>query len=167
MPTQRHDNARPRRRGLLWGALALGMFLVSVVWLAPALKAQPVRDRVLEDIQIAEPPEPAGVRIVFAFPIRFAWIFPHKVDDVFLLRLVPVDVAPEDAGAVIERESVLAPGTEAVPLTEVAYDGETEGGPFLTLRFSRPVKVQARPAKDFRAIDVTVSLPPPPPADAL
>jgi hypothetical protein len=89
--------------------------------------------------------------------VRFAWAFPHKADDVFLVKVVPVDPAPEDASAAIEREAVLPPATDRIPLTEVAYDGETEGGPFLTLRFSRPVQVKVRPGKDFRSIDVTVT----------
>jgi len=135
---------------------ALVLFGLLVLWLSPALKAQPVRDRALEEIRITEPP---ALHIAFAFPVRFAWAFPHKADDVFLIKVVPVDPAPEDVGATIEREAVLPPATDQVPLTEVAYDGETEGGPFLTLRFSRPVEIQARPGKDFRSIDVTVRTP--------
>lgn len=161
MPTATHTSReRPRRgrRTFLWGALGLCGLLVA--WFSPALLAQPVRDRVLEEIRITEAP---GLHIGFAFPVRFAWAFPHKADDVFLIKVVPVDVAPEDASATIEREAVLPPATDEVPLTEVAYDGETEGGPFLTLRFSHPVEIHARPGKDFRSIDVTITASPPAP----
>ena len=153
-PTVKAAQDRPRggRKAFLWGALGLCGLLVA--WFSPALLAQPVRDRVLEEIRITEPP---AIHIAFAFPVRFAWAFPHKADDVFLIKVVPVDPAPEDVGATIEREAVLPPATDRVPLTEVAYDGETEGGPFLTLRFSHPVVIEARPGKDFRSIDVTVS----------
>jgi hypothetical protein len=140
------------RRIATWGSLVL--FGLLVLWISPALRAQPVRDRVLEEIRVDQPPV---LHIGFSFPVRFAWSFPHKADDVFLIKVVPVDPAPEDASATIEREAVLPPATDQVPLTEVAYDGETEGGPFLTLRFSRPVEVKVRPGKDFRSLDVTVT----------
>lgn len=156
MSLEPNPEAAPRkgqmRRAVAWVSLAL--FGLLVLWLSPALRAQPVRDRVLEEIRITEAP---AVHIGFAFPVRFAWSFPHEADDVFLIRIVPVDAAPEDATATIEREAVLPPATDRVPLTEVAYDGETEGGPFLTLRFSRPVEIQVRPGKDFRSLDITVS----------
>jgi hypothetical protein len=151
-PTETARKPPVGRRTAAGGALVL--FGLLVLWLSPVLKAQPVRDRVLEEIRITETP---SVHVVFAFPVRFAWAFPHEADDVFLLKVVPVDPAPEDASATIEREAVLPPATDQVPLTEVAYDGETEGGPFLTLRFSRPVVIEARPGKDFRSIDVAVS----------
>jgi len=56
------------------------------------------------------------------------------------------------------RESLRPDRGGRLPLYEVVYEGDMEGGPFLTLEFHRTVRFAVRQGSDFRSVLIAVSL---------
>jgi len=138
------------------------IFLLSLLWvslLQGVSIAQPVRDRVLADVKIVEKTECAVIHIGLNFPVRYLEHFPLSSGDELRIRLVPIAISADDREALFKRESVRPDPNDLAQLSEVVYEGDVAGGPYLTLLFRHPVQYKVSQGSDFRSILVAVSLP--------
>jgi len=136
--------------------------LLSVVILAalltpfPAPWAQPVRERVLEEVLVAETPDAWEVHVGLSFPARYERHFPLKEGSELRVTMQPLAVSALDQAELSDRESVRPRGADAMGLLEVTWEGDVDGGPYVTFLFSHPVSFWVRQGKDFRSLVVTV-----------
>jgi len=121
--------------------------------------AQPVRDRVLGDIVIEDHAECALVTVGFEFPIRYLRHFPQSAGNELRIQLEPIAVNPQDSSALMKREAVKPSRSEIAPLSEVIYEGDIDGGLYLTLTFAYPVQFKVAQGPDFRSLVVAIPLP--------
>jgi hypothetical protein len=116
--------------------------------------APPVRDKVLQDVNVVRDDGNVYLEVLFSFPLRYRSHFPADRGDELRVRLQLVRVPVSDLDAVPRRESVVPHDADAVAVDEVMYEGDIEGGPYLTVRFTRPVSYQVIPGSDYRSIRV-------------
>jgi hypothetical protein len=136
----------------------LGM-LVTVVSLLVATwsyTAPPVRDKVLEEVDLVQRDGEIVIEVQFSFPMRYRSHFPADRGEELRIRLLPVRVPSSDLDAVPRRESVIPEYAGAASVDEVIYEGDIEGGPYLTIRFMRPVSYEVIPGSDYRSVRVIV-----------
>jgi hypothetical protein len=127
----------------------------------PALHAQPVPDRILDTLDLQGHGQDVIVRVNLAIPVRYMSHFPAESGKELRIRLQPVSISPGDRDALYARET-LVPGHQAqLFLNEVIYEGDMEGGPYLTLLFDRSVYFKVEQGRDSRSIVVRVTLPTP------
>lgn len=124
---------------------------------APAPRAQPVRDRVLEEVTVTRSEDAYLVRVAFSFPVRYQSHFPEQEGDELRVLMTPAVVGPTEEEAVYERESVRLSGDG--PAYEVIWEGDAPGGPFLTVLFREPVLFSVQPGRDFRSLTISVHAP--------
>jgi len=136
----------------------MALVLMIVTWVSP-VGAEPTRDRILADIQIEESAECAVINVGFNFPIRYQRHFPAGGGNELRIGLLPISISPDDLKALFERESVRPPESDVAALSEVIYEGDMAGGPFLTLLFRHPVLYEVGQGTDYRSIRVAVRLP--------
>jgi hypothetical protein len=140
-----------------WKFACVRVLVVTALLLtSAALLTQPVRDRILKDIQITNVNGRAVVEIVFSDPIGYVTHFPQSSGDELRVQLNPIRVSRADRDALFKREGVRPEFNARAALLEVVYEGDIEGGPFLTLYFSRPVVFEVIPGSDFRSLTVVV-----------
>jgi len=144
------------KRAIPIHALCLLVFLAGL-W-GPA-GAEPAGDRILDDVRISERGECAVIRVSFHFPVRYQRHFPEKSGEELRVKLLPIAINPDDLEALFRRESFRPPGSEIAPLSEVVYEGDISGGPFLTLRFRHPVQFRVGQGDDYRSLRIAVPLP--------
>lgn len=141
---------------------ALETFLLALVILAgllvpfPAPWAQPVRERVLEDALVSETPDAWEVHVGLSFPARYERHFPLHEGTELRVTMQPLAVSALDQPGIAGRESVRPRGGADMGLLEVTWEGDVDGGPYVTFEFSRPVSFWVRQGKDFRSLVVTV-----------
>jgi hypothetical protein len=121
--------------------------------LALALKAQPTGGRILSDITVSGSDTCKLARISFNFPIRYLNHFPQKEGDELRIQLKPVTVDPLDAQDLANREA-FSPVDDASLLTNVIYEGDMAGGPYLTLQFNGRADFKVLQGTDFRSIRI-------------
>ena len=137
---------------------------ILLVWLSliPAIAAnteQPTlaEGAVLQGIQITEKETVIELQIDFAQSLQYLHHFPPHAGEILQIQLqrpvehlqddlaeaaadaattTPQDFTPPTA----QRESMLPPVNDGVPLVNVTYEGDVPGGPFLTLRFRYAVE---------------------------
>ena len=151
---ERYSTVKSGRTGC-HTALAIWLTMLSLA--APAYGlAQTVRDKVLEEVSVTADRGEMLVSIRFSFPLRYLEHFPQHMGAELRIRLHPVRVPVSDLHAAHKREAVVPRYAESAAVDEVIYEGDIEGGPYLTVRFVRPVAYQVIPGSDYRSMNVTV-----------
>ena len=133
---------------LVW--LALG------IWFAVPLGAEPVRGRILTDVAFNVGEQGFTVDVAFSLPVRYVRHFPPEEGETLQIRLDPLSVSDVDAALLRGREAARIPRELALPLLDLSYEGDLPGGPYLTLRFTEPMKFSVQQGVDFRSLTVTV-----------
>jgi len=119
--------------------------------------AEPARNRFLDQVHVTDQGACSVFQVGFTLPIRYVRHFPPDKGDELRIKLDPIAVSPVDQPALGMRESLRPVPNGHVPLLEVIFEGDMEGGPFLTLDFSRAVNFAVRQGTDFRSVIVAVS----------
>jgi hypothetical protein len=96
------------------------------------------------------------IEVRFSFPLRYKSHFPQQSGEALRISLHPVRIPSSDLNAAFQREGVVPRQAEDVALDEVIYEGDSEGGPYLILHFTRPVSYEVIPGSDYRSISVVV-----------
>lgn len=137
------------------------MLLLAVLALTLAssdVDAEPPRNRILDQLQLAERGGCTVVRVDFTLPIRYVRHFPYDDGNELRIKLDPIAVSAVDRPALAMRESLRPAHPNTLPLYEVVYEGDMDGGPFLTLEFHRAVRFAVRQGRDFRSVVIAVSV---------
>jgi hypothetical protein len=138
-------------------ALATATAIFLTAGLAhPDLRAQPVRDRILDEVYVTLDNGRPTVHVSLTFPFRYLSHFPQESGDELRIRLRPVRVPITDKDAVFRREGIRPDRADMVGLMEVVYEGDIAGGPYITFFFSRPVAYEVVPGSDYRHLTVIV-----------
>ena len=137
-----------------WRGTWLAMLLAGA---AGTALAQPIKDIILNDAVVRERSGCATVRIQFNFPLRYKRHFPYDSGDDLRIHIDPILHTSEGHEIVFEREAVRVENEDLLPLINVIYDGQTPGGPYLTLHFSETVRFAVAQGKDYRSLIVSVA----------
>lgn len=135
-----------------------GLLFVSL-----SASAQPNRDRILDDIHIADKGACSEIQVAFTFPIRYVKHFPFENGDELHIQLEPISISPLEQEAIFDRESLRPPNHKNLPLDEVVYEGDIEGGHYVTLFFTESVAYEVGQGADFRSLLISVRDPHPAP----
>ncbi len=139
--------------------MTIGLILAALgtVLIWPALaQAQSVRDRLLGDVDISRGTDSTTIQVAFTFPVRYVRHFPLDVGNEIRVQLEPIAISPQDRDALFKREAMSPQVGNPAHATEVIYEGDVAGGPYLTILFGRPVHYQVKQGSDFRSILILV-----------
>ena len=137
-----------------WIFLLLGVSLAVL----PILHAQPVRHKILSTLEISEEDECVVIHASFHHPVRYIEQFSYESGDEVRTHVLPLLVSPVDNELFFSRESIRPPKDNPAGLVEVMYEGDMEGGPFLTLLFKQDMLFTVKQEED-RSLEVLVSGP--------
>jgi len=141
----------------LKGKLLPGLLLVlAVTLIAQLVESQPVRKKILDTLDVIEGEAVTTLRISLTTRVRYVRHFPYESGQELRIKITPFDISHDNATALFERETLVPFDQEDLPLNEVVYEGDIEGGPYLTLFFSRCVDFWVEQGSDSRSIVVYV-----------
>lgn len=136
--------------------LALAGFIVllaAALW-GSTLYSQPVRDRILDTIDVQHTQDGTVIRIELTILVRYIRHYPYESGNELRIKVLPFDVRSDDRDALHKRESQAPPNDDPPELMEVIYEGDVDGGPFLTLLFDHEVHYEVEQGRDSRSIVV-------------
>lgn len=113
--------------------------------------------RVIDEVEISEGYGCAVVRVSFNFPVRYVNHFPIGEGADLRVQLSPFATAAADKESLYTREEPLLPPDALPELIEVLYEGNVDGGPYLTLFFDEVVKFHVEQGSDFRSLMIAVA----------
>ena len=147
-------------RGNKIRAAALFVLSLCFVHLADA-QAQPVRDRVLSGVQVAEDRSCAVVKVNLNFPVRYLSHFPLNAGRELRIKLRSIEISPSDREGLLGRESVRPPASDLADIRKIEYEGDNPAGPVLTFSFRDEANYKVGQGTDFRSLIVAISGPEP------
>jgi len=131
--------------------MVIGVFII-----AQCASAQPTRDRILDDVHIIDKNGCYTIKIAFTFPVSYIRHFPFDKGKELQIQIEPINLGPLMQEAISSRESIKPPHHKKVPLNEVTFEGNAEGGPYLNLYFDKVVNYEVGQGTDFRSIMVAI-----------
>jgi len=141
------------RRPVLWVCVLAMMF-----WIAVPLVAEPVRNRIINDVSYNVDAGELTIDVEFSFPVRYLRHFPPDSGDTLQIRLGVLGVSDVDRDLLVSRESARIPHELALPILDLSYEGDLPGGPYLTVRFTEPMEFSVKQNVDFRSLTIKVKL---------
>ena len=146
-------------RALAGKTVAAILVAFAVVVIAQLAGSEPVRKKILDELDVHEGDRVITLRISLTSPVRYVWHFPNEAGEELRIKITLFDVSSDNRDALPGRETLVPSGGESVPLNEGVYEGDIEGGPYLTLFFTRRVDFRVEQGTDSRSIVVHISKP--------
>lgn len=136
----------------MWPLLAVLTVLASG-W---AISAPPPRDKIIDSALLNVVDGQTILEVRLTFPFRYQSHFPPETGDELRIRITPVRVSGSDLDAVFKREGLVPPNADTAAIDEVIYEGDAAGGPYVTIRFTRPVRYEVIPGSDYRNLSIVI-----------
>ena len=134
----------------------LVLLVMAALWQS-SLQSQPVRDRILDDLDVVETGAGLRVRISLTTRVRYVRHYPYDSGAELSIKITPFSISSDDKDALFRRESMVPFGDAPLSPREVVYEGDIEGGPYLTLFFKQNVAFEVEQGRDSRSIVVHVT----------
>lgn len=138
----------------------LHLLIICAVVLAglPFFSTRLMAERVILDTLTTAQEDGCGtIRVAFNFPVQYIKHFPYSSGNDLRIKLKPIITDPADQKALFTRETIQLPPGSLSELKEVSYEGNVEGGPFLSIWFQNRVNFKVSQGKDFRSFVINVS----------
>lgn len=137
----------------IYEKLIMPAAVVAVLLLSPNLLY--AQRSVIDVANIEEQGGCAIIMVQFNFPVRYRSHFPKDTGEELRIQFEPIFIGPSDRESQYEREEVWFSPDGIVPLSEVIFEGNIGGGPYLTLTFDRSIFFEVEAGADFRSLVVT------------
>lgn len=112
---------------------------------------------VLDSIELKGSGDATVIDVHFRLPLEYVKHFPRDVGEIVQIQLRAEDSLSQNTHKEVREGSELFPseGQQSV-LVYVTYEEGVPGGPFLTLRFSHPVRFEVHPGTDRLSLSIAV-----------
>lgn len=107
---------------------------------------------ILNDVVVEEEGSMLVLKVKTNVPIRYENHFPEGPSKFVQIKVRAVSLTGADKNEYMGNESILPGFIEQVPVMDVAYEGNVEGGPFLSLRFKEPVRYQVKEDPELNGV---------------
>ncbi len=114
-------------------------------------------ETVLDDVIVFEEGDKLVVQIKFNLPVRYENHFPEGFGDFLQIKVRIVSLMGGKTNEYLNRDAILPGFIERVPIVGIAYEGNVPGGPFLSLKFSDPIKFQV--GEDLNTSSIVIHVP--------
>lgn len=135
------------------------LLAVAIVLLAKLAGSEPVRKKLLDELNVQQGEDVTIIHISLTSPVRYIRHFPYASGDELRIKILLFDMGSDNREARFERETLVPRQADDLPLDEVVYEGDIEGGPYLTLFFNRSVDFGVQQGTDSRSIVVYLNRP--------
>lgn len=139
----------------LWiTVVALGVIIAAIH--PVGLRAQPVGGGIIDSVDVSRENNAVRIDVSFVCPVRYVTHAPQSHGSEVRIKVDPVPRCQDDAQAAGQDQTIHPESEAHAPVTDITYEGNVPGGPFLTLRFSHEVNFRIAPTPDYRGITVTI-----------
>jgi len=135
--------------------LVLSLALFTILQVPGSAFAR--RFQILDEVSLEEHQECRFIEVKFNIPMRYIKHFPFESGTDLRIQLHPLAINPSDESAQFRREYPGTVSSDVADIADVIFEGDVEGGPFLTLYFHNPVSFRVWQGADFRSLVIAIS----------
>jgi hypothetical protein len=131
--------------------MKLACIAIPLVLLAGDAWSDPVRSRILDELNVSRTADGWNVEVAFQVPVRVLRHTPLEKGDEVLVFVELLAVSPDDIVPAFGRESLRIPPGAGTFLRSVVFDGERAEGPLVEIRFASPHEFEIATGRDLRS----------------
>ena len=122
-----------------------------------SVQAEPVTNRILSHFELATRGSCAILKINFNIRIRYISHFPIGSGDQLNINVQAIDVLEAAKESITARESLRPPSNNAAAIQAIVFEVTAGQGTILSLQFTKAMKFNVAPGKDFQSILVALT----------
>ncbi len=145
--------------------LRLGLAVLCGLLLARGAWAREFR--IFDEVWLVEDQECKFIEVRFNMPMRYIKHFPFERGEDLRIQLEPLVINPTEESAQFRREYPGSVSSELGAIADIVFEGDIDGGPFLSLYFHNPKSFKVGQGSDFRSLVISVAKPEDSPCDPL
>jgi hypothetical protein len=145
--------------------LVLCLAVFSVLFMAGGAGAREFR--IFDEVWLVQEQECKFIEVRFNVPMRYIKHFPFEEGEDLRIQLEPLIINPSEESARFRREYPGSVSSELGAIADVVFEGDVDGGPFLSLYFHDPVSFKVGQGADFRSLVISVARPEDSPCDPM
>ncbi|MEE8379976.1 MAG: tetratricopeptide repeat protein, partial [Gammaproteobacteria bacterium] len=112
---------------------------------------------VIDEVAVSENGNATTFTINFGLPLEYQKHFPRDIGEIVQIQLKLGEESDRELHKEVrEGGELLTPGGEKSVLVYVTYEEGVPGGPYLTLRFTHPVRFDVRPGPNRKSVSIIV-----------
>lgn len=96
--------------------------------------------RLVDDVVLVRDGDQKFLQLEFNAPVRLVGQYPKTSGDILQVKLRPVAVGAFDENLSLLEKFVGEEEGKEIHMTQMQYEGNVPGGPFLVMKFEQPVK---------------------------
>ncbi len=95
--------------------------------------------KLIDDAVLVREPEQKFIQLEFSAPVRLVGSYPKKTGDILQVKLRVIGLGKFDENFSVLNKFVGVEEGKEIYMTAMQYEGNVPGGPFLVMKFDRPV----------------------------
>jgi len=112
--------------------------------------------KLIDDVVLIREAEQKILQLEFSAPVRFLGSYPASSGDIVLIKLSVIAFGQFDENLSLLEPFVGVEEGKEIHLTQMRYEGNVPGGPFLVMKFDRPVEWSVSEGEGLLGMNVVV-----------
>jgi len=109
-------------------------------------------DTLVADVVIIKDKDASNLQVEFASPVRHLGHFPEKQGDLLQIKLRAISFHDFNESYSLINTFIQSHEAKDSLITDIRYEGNVPGGPFLTIKFTQPVSYQVNEGDGLKAM---------------
>jgi len=127
--------------------------VLAAIFVMSTLNVLQAPDNILEDVIVSEEGSLIVLHVKTNLRLKYEDHLPSESPSEFIqIRVRPISLVGADKNEYMGNETILPGFVEQIPIMDVAYEGSVPGGPFISLRFKKPVNFQIKEDPNLEGI---------------
>ncbi len=120
--------------------IILGFLVILIFGYAWGVFSFDAERPLIDDVVLIREEEGKFLQLDFSAPVRIVGTFPESSGDIVQIKLSVIAFGKFDENMSLLEKFVGVEEGKELHMTDMRYEGDVPGGPFIVMRFSKPVQ---------------------------
>ena len=112
--------------------------------------------QLIDDVVLVREAQQKVLQLEFTAPVRVVGQYPQRSGKILQVKLSIIALGSFDENLSLLEEFVGVEEGKEIYMTHMQYEGNVPGGPFLVMKFNRPVHWQVTEGDSLRSMDIII-----------
>jgi len=113
--------------------------------------------KLIDDAVLIREEGKKSIQIDFSAPVRIVGVFPEKAGDIVQIKLRVIALGAFDENLSILEKFVGEEEGKEIHVTHMRYEGNVPGGPFVVMKFNKPVQWKVTEGDSLRGMNIEIN----------
>ena len=132
------------------------LLVIVLVGFAMGVVSFDVDRQLVEDVVLVREAEQKFLQLAFSAPVRLVSVYPEIAGDILQVRLRVIAFGRFDENISLLKKFVGEEEAREIYMQKMYYEGDVPGGPFLVMKFSRPVQWEVTEGDGLSGMNIVI-----------